>query len=136
MDQPIAPTRTPHPVLRAVARGGWLALALFFTAFAVLEVVKHGVLPLVAAVLFAIAPDLTMLIGASEAGHGRLSPRAVPYYNAAHRFWAPFILIVACVVAPVGGTAIFTAGLGWFAHIAYDRAFGYGLRDRDGRRRG
>ncbi|WP_433177706.1 DUF4260 family protein [Actinoallomurus sp. CA-150999] len=132
MDQPIAPTRTPHPVLRI----GWLALALFFTAFAVLEVVNHGVLALITALLLAIAPDLTMLIGASEAGHGRLSPRAVPYYNAVHRFWVPFVLLVAWIFAPVGGPPVFAAGLGWLAHIAYDRAFGYGLRDRDGRRRG
>ncbi|GAA4619882.1 DUF4260 family protein [Actinoallomurus vinaceus] len=136
MNRPVAPAPTPHPVLRTAARIGWLALALFFTAFAVLEVVNHGVLALAAAVLFAIAPDLTMLIGASEGGHGRLSPRAVPYYNAAHRFWVPFALVVAYSFGPVNWPPLFAAGLGWLAHIAYDRAFGYGLRDRDGRRRG
>src|SRR4051794_2529110 len=107
MEQPVASTLTPHPVLRAAARIGWLGLALFFTAFAVLEVVNHGVLALAAALLFAIAPDLTMLIGASEAGHGRLSPRAVPYYNAAHRFWIPFALLDAYTVGPVNWPPLF-----------------------------
>ena len=44
-------------------------------------------------VVFAIAPDITFLLGAGPGlQRGQLAPRAVPFYNAAHRFWAPAAL--------------------------------------------
>jgi hypothetical protein len=105
-------------------------------AFIVLEVVNHGSSALVAALLFLIAPDLTMVIGASAAGDGKLSPKAVPYYNLVHRPWIPLAVLVAYSLGGLGDwVPLFTAGLGWLAHIALDRAFGYGLRARDGSRR-
>jgi hypothetical protein len=124
------------PGRQVVKRVAWAVLAVFLLAFIVLEVVNHGSSALVAALLFLIAPDLTMFIGAGAADKGKLSPKAVPYYNFMHR---PGIAPAVLVVYSVGGLGdwvpLFTAGLGWLAHIALDRAFGYGLRARDGSRR-
>jgi hypothetical protein len=113
----------------------WAALAVFLLAFVVLEVINHGVTAAVAALLLLIAPDLTMVIGTG--GNGKLSPRAVPYYNFVHRPWIPLAVLVAYSSGVLGDwVPLFTAGLGWLTHIALDRAFGYGLRARDGSRRG
>jgi hypothetical protein len=126
----LAPTR------QVAKRVAWAALAASLLAFIVLEVANHGGSALVAALLFLIAPDLTMVIGASAAGNGNLSPKAVPYYNLVHRPWIPVAVLVVYSLGGLGDwVPLFTAGLGWLAHIALDRAFGYGLRARDGSRR-
>jgi len=46
-------------------------------------------------IVFAIAPDVTLLFG-FRAGlqRGQLDPRAVPAYNAVHRYWAPGALVL------------------------------------------
>jgi hypothetical protein len=124
------------PARQVVKRVAWAVLAAFLLAFIVLEVVNHGGSALVAALLLLIVPDLTMVIGASAARHGTLSPKAVPYYNFMHRPWVPLAVLVVYSLGGLGDwVPLFTAGLGWLAHIALDRAFGYGLRERDGSRR-
>jgi hypothetical protein len=129
MSPVLAPAR---PIAKRVA---WAALAVFLLAFIVLEVINHGGSALVAALLLMVAPDLTMLIGARDGGDGRLSPRAVPYYNAMHRPWVPLAVLVVYSAGGLGSwVPLFTAALGWLAHIALDRAFGYGLRESDGSR--
>jgi Domain of unknown function (DUF4260) len=55
---------------------------------------------------------------------GQLHPRAVPLYNALHRFPGPILL------AFVPGFLL--AAVAWGLHIAIDRTVGYGLRSRDG----
>ena len=133
-----AVTRSEIPGIRTLRRAAWSAGALFWTAFAVLEGVNHGWLAALAALAFFIAPDLTFLVGLRGSGtveHGRLQPRAVPYYNAAHRALVPFALMVLYTVAPITWAPIFAALCGWMAHIALDRAFGYGLRTKEGRQR-
>ncbi|MFI6388603.1 DUF4260 family protein [Nonomuraea sp. NPDC050547] len=123
------------PARRSVAaRVAWAALALFLLAFTVLEVVNHGAPALVTAIVFAIVPDLTMFIGAREGGDGRLSPKAVPFYNFMHRPWIPLVILVGYSFGPVDFVPLFVAGLAWLLHVAADRAFGYGLRNRDGSR--
>jgi hypothetical protein len=120
---------------RPIARVAWAALAAFLLAFIALEVIKHGSSALVGALVLLIAPDLTLLVGARTGGNGKLSPKAVPFYNAVHRPWLPLALLVVYSVGALGDwVPLFTAGLGWLAHIAVDRAFGYGLRARDGSR--
>lgn len=122
--------------LAVVRRTAWLLNALFWSAFAVVEGVNHGWPAGALAFVFFIAPDFTFLVGMSDAprmGKGQLPPRAVPFYNTAHRALIPLALIVAYVVLPLVQWAPLFAGLcGWLAHISYDRAFGYGLRTKEG----
>ncbi|MFJ6660810.1 DUF4260 family protein [Streptomyces sp. NPDC091377] len=132
--------RTASPSLSAPRRALWLALALFWTAFAVLEGINHGWPAVLMAALFAVAPDLTMLISVREVpklAKGQLPPRAVPSYNLAHRAVIPFSLAVLySFTAPKEWAPLFAALCAWLAHISYDRAFGYGLRTKDGFQRG
>jgi uncharacterized protein DUF4260 len=124
------------PARQVAKRVAWAALAAFLLAFIVLEVINHGGSALLGALLFLIAPDLTMVIGAGTAGNGKLAPKAVPYYNIVHRPWIPLAVLVVYSAGGLGEwVPLFTAGLGWLAHVALDRAFGYGLRERDGSRR-
>ncbi|MEW2388392.1 DUF4260 family protein [Streptomyces venezuelae] len=126
------------PAKRALAvtrRTAWFANALFWSAFAVLEGVNHGWLAGLLAGAFFIAPDLTFLVGLRDAprmAKGQLPPRAVPYYNTAHRALLPVALIALYTFTPVVWAPAFAALCGWLAHISYDRAFGYGLRTKDG----
>jgi hypothetical protein len=122
--------------VRPARRLAWLALGGFCVAFAVFEVAKHGGLALALALVFAIAPDLAMLIGASQKlAPGQLAPTAVPFYNAVHRVWGPVALMVASIFFGPGA-ALFTGGLAWLAHLAIDRAAGFGLRTPEGFQRG
>lgn len=128
-----APRR--RSVLPVARRTAWLLNALFWSAFAVLEAVNHGWLAGLLAVAFFIAPDLTFLVGIGEArgmAKGRLQPRAVPYYNTAHRALVPLALMTLYAFGPVTWAPAFAALCGWLAHISYDRAFGYGLRTKEG----
>lgn len=78
-------------------------------------------------VIFAIAPDLSFLAGMSGGlERGQLAPRAVPLYNAVHRFWAPVVLVV--ITFFISSPAWLAAGLAWIAHISFDRSLGFGLR--------
>src|SRR5438270_3478960 len=81
--------------------------------------------------VFALAPDVTMLLG-SRPGlqRGQLDPRAVPAYNAVHRYWAPIVLVVVAFV--LNSTPWVAAGLAWCAHISFDRSLGFGLRTAQG----
>ena len=125
-----------HRPAHALRRIAWLASALFWSTFAVLELVNHGWLSGVLALAFFIGPDLAMLVGARDArhtAHGQLPPRAVPSYNALHRAAVPLALLVLYAAQPWFSWAPLLASLcGWLAHISYDRVFGYGLRTREG----
>jgi len=126
----------------------WLTVWAFLTTFAVFEVVKHGyvngtatdaVILTGTAIGFFVAPDLTFLIGIGHtAAKGSLPTRAVPWYNTMHRMWIPFALttIIGIALAPLALVPLagFIGGLSWMAHIALDRAAGYGLRNPDGSR--
>ncbi|MYT70791.1 MULTISPECIES: DUF4260 family protein [unclassified Streptomyces] len=132
-----APTTTTplKPALRTARRTAWLALALFWSAFAVLEGVNHGWLAGLFALALFIAPDLTFLAAAGDARHvekGQLPARAVPFYNTAHRALIPLALMVAYTLLSLTWAPLFAGLCGWLAHISYDRAFGYGLRTKEG----
>ncbi|MFZ3557246.1 DUF4260 family protein [Streptomyces sp. BH055] len=129
----------PSTVTRSFAivrRTAWLVNALFWSAFAILEGVNHGWLATLFAVAFFLAPDFTFLAGIGETRpmeKGQLPPRAVPFYNAAHRALVPLALIVVYPFLPViQWVPLFAGFCGWLAHISYDRAFGYGLRTKEG----
>ena len=48
----------------------------------------------------------------------------------------PLALVVLHAVTPVNWAPAFAALCGWLAHLSYDRAFGYGLRTKEGYQRG
>ncbi|MDH2390781.1 DUF4260 family protein [Streptomyces sp. HNM0663] len=83
----------------------------------------------------AVLPDVALLYGIAAAPTFERLPRyAVRPYNALHSPAVPAALFAAAAVTRSRATA--TAALGWLAHIAVDRAFGYGPRRPDGLRRG
>ena len=126
----------PRPAWLATARRtGWLGLGLAALAFGGLEVANHGPWALALLIALLVAPDLTFFMGlkqARETEPGQLPPVAVPWYNAAHRAWVPVLLLAVYTVSPLTWAPLFAAGLGWLAHIAIDRAAGYGLRSAAG----
>ena len=82
-------------------------------------------------VVFAVAPDITLLAGMSRGlARGQLHPSAVPFYNAVHRYWAPAVLVVSSFL--LGSPVWLAAGLAWVAHISFDRSLGFGLRTPEG----
>jgi hypothetical protein len=90
----------------ATGESGWLALAC------------------------ALAPDVALLYGAGPGlAKGQLHPRAVGLYNALHSFAGPLIPAAAAVWL---GPAWTVVALAWAAHVALDRAVGYGPRTAEG----
>jgi hypothetical protein len=81
---------------------------------------------------FLIGPDLALLLGMGRGlEKGQLHPRAVPIYNALHRFWGPAALAALTVLAGLP-RGFLVGAAAWAFHIALDRTLGYGLRTRDG----
>jgi hypothetical protein len=115
-----------HPLARRAAFGAAAVLAL---GAAATGAILHGSgWWLLAA--FAMAPDAALLLGISSGlERGRLHPRAVRLYNAAHSYWGPALLAVACIALPAG---FLIGALAWAFHISLDRSVGYGMRTRDG----
>jgi hypothetical protein len=112
----------------------YLALALLIVASIVIEVVRHrtGYWQLG---VFGVGPDLALLAAAGAGlARGQIHPRAVPLYNALHRFWAPVVLLALAGLG-VAGVAYLIGALVWCFHISFDRTVGYGLRTRDGLQR-
>jgi hypothetical protein len=84
--------------------------------------------------VFAVAPDLALFAGIGRGlAPGQLHPRAVPLYNALHRLVGPAALAVASIWL---GEVWLAAAMAWAAHVALDRAVGYGLRTPEGFQRG
>jgi hypothetical protein len=81
--------------------------------------------------VFGAMPDIALFAGAGTGlAQGQLHPRAVPLYNALHRFAGPIMLaVLAAAFLPAGYLA---GALAWAAHVAIDRIAGYGLRTPDG----
>lgn len=144
----------PHPTAEATRQPAmqihwrWLGLWAFLTTFVVFEVAKHGfvqgspgraALFVTVAIVAFVAPDLTFLIGAGRpTAPGSIPTPAVPWYNLMHRMWIPLTVtsFVGIALAPLALVPLagFVGGLSWMAHIALDRAAGYGLRNPDGSR--
>jgi Domain of unknown function (DUF4260) len=81
---------------------------------------------------FGAAPDLALFLGIGTGlEKGQLHPRAVPLYNALHRFAGPVALAVVVVAASLP-TGYLVGAIAWGLHIAVDRIAGYGLRTPDG----
>ncbi len=115
---------------KIVRRLGWGVAAAALLAGAILQVQDHGGGWL--ALGFALMPDLGLVAGIGRGlQKGQLAPRAVPIYNALHRFVGP-VLLALLAIAGVLPAVWLSAALGWALHIAIDRAVGYGLRGSDG----
>jgi Domain of unknown function (DUF4260) len=116
--------------LRVPYRAAYATLAAALLAAALFELIAHdtGWWQFFA---FGAMPDVALLLGiAPGLERGRLHPRAVPLYNALHRFIGPIALaIVAAAFLPAG---YFVGAIAWGLHIAVDQACGYGLRTADG----
>jgi len=125
------PSTVPRsPAARAGT--GALAAALLGTAIA-LAATTGATWPWVVA--GAAGPDVALFVGAGRGlDRGRLHPRAVPLYNALHHPAGP-VLVAALCAAGLLDSGPAAAALAWGAHIAMDRAAGYGLRTRDGLQR-
>jgi hypothetical protein len=107
------------------ARFGWALLAAAALAGAVL--LAAGAWQIWVAL---VLPDIALVAGVGRGlERGQLHPRAVPLYNALHRLVGPALLALASIWL---GTPWLAAALAWLAHIAIDRAVGYGLRDAHG----
>src|SRR5687768_15752693 len=120
----------PAPARISARRVAYAALTSLLLTSLVLAVARDG--SWAAALFGAVGPDLALLLGGGAGlARGQLHPRAVPAYNAAHRFWAPVALLIAAS-AGLAGPAWLIGGLAWAMHIALDRTVGYGLRDRRG----
>lgn len=74
-----------------------------------------------------VIPDVA-LIGLGGAAPGQLHPRWVPLYNGLHTWWTPLAIGAACLLVP----SLAPLALGWAAHVAWDRTWGYGLRTPEG----
>jgi Domain of unknown function (DUF4260) len=111
-------------------RGAYAGIAALLLAAAIFEATRHDAAWQLA--VFGLGPDVALLLGAGRGlEHGRLHPRAVPLYNLLHRFAAPIALAALATVGIVS-VGYLAGALAWGAHIALDRALGYGLRDEHG----
>ncbi|MGY1915189.1 DUF4260 family protein [Blastococcus sp. SYSU DS0973] len=85
--------------------------------------------------VFALAPDLPLLAGGGRGLRpGQLHPRAVLAYNATHHLAGPLALTAlgGLWLGTTGESGALVAGAAWLAHVAFDRAAGYGLRSGSG----
>jgi hypothetical protein len=124
-------TVAPSGRRSAAGRLAYAVVAPALLAAIVFELARHstGWWQLAA---FGLGPDLALLLGAGEGlAQGQLHARAVPVYNAVHRFWGPAALAALASVGPLG-RGFFVGALGWGFHVTLDRSLGYGLRTRDG----
>lgn len=107
---------SPIPfILRAEALAALIAAIMFYA---------RGDAGWLLFVLLFLVPDLSML------GYLAGAEKGAVVYNAVHSYVLPLLLGIVCVwlSAPLG-VAIATI---WFAHIAFDRMLGYGLKYRTG----
>ena len=123
-------TTFAHPI-RRWRRPAYALLAVSLLA-AVVAAVAKGQAEWWMAVAFGLGPDVALLLGAgSGLEKGQLHPRAVPLYNALHRFWGP-VALAAVAAAGLVSSAFLVGALAWAFHIALDRSVGYELRAPDG----
>jgi hypothetical protein len=119
------------PAGAAPRRAAYAVLAAALFGAALFELLRHdtGWWQFLA---FGAMPDIALFLGiAPGLEKGRLHPRAVPLYNALHRFAGPVAFAAVVVVASLP-TGYFVGAVAWGLHIAVDRVAGYGLRTPDG----
>lgn len=127
------PSASPLPKANR-ARVWWAITAMLLLAAVIGLCIALGWGAAGITLLFALLPDAA-LIG-TFAEQGRLKPSRVRFYNLMH---APILAMtlaaagaILLLLLPARPWGLALAGLAWMAHIAADRAFGYGLRAPDG----
>lgn len=115
----------------------WALTALVLAGLLIYDSVKYGWAMGGMVLFFALLPDVALIGAFDPARPGMLRRSRVAFYNAMHRPWIALALLLSgslIVLPAVGGVddsgkLVAFAGLSWLAHIAVDRASGYGLRD-------
>lgn len=116
----------------AFKRAAYPILALALGALGVYGALEYGGWTWLALSFFFL-PDAALFFGmGADLPRGAIHPRAVLPYNALHSFIGPVVLGLAGVGLP---PLAWTSATFWAAHIAMDRAVGYGLRTREGTQR-
>ena len=115
---------------RTTSRAAYAALAAALLAAAVYVILDRGT-GWWQFFAFGAMPDIALFAGMGAGlEKGQLHPRAVPLYNALHRFAGPIAFgVLAAAFLP---TDYLVGALAWGLHITVDRAVGYGLRTPDG----
>lgn len=122
-----------------ITRVLWGLLSIVLLVVAVVGSIRDGWLIGGIVIVFALLPDVSLIGAFDRARPGALRPERVVLYNMLHLARFPLLLIAAGAamsvtpmsVTPIG-TMVLAAGIAWLAHIAVDRAAGYGLRDAVG----
>jgi hypothetical protein len=119
-----------HEIVAGGRRWGYAALAAALLATAVYLILDQGT-GVWQFFAFGAAPDIALFAGIGTGlAKGQLHPRAVPLYNALHRFAGPAAFaVIAAAFLPAG---CLVGAAAWGLHIAVDRLAGYGLRTPDG----
>lgn len=128
-----------------VTRFAWALFALGLIVVLIVESARYGWAIGSAVIVFLLLPDVALIGAFDRARPGSLKPERVAFYNALHRPWPGLVLLAigALLFLPAlggapalggvpAGRAVAAAGLAWLAHVAVDRASGYGLRDAAG----
>lgn len=124
--EPPAGNRHKSAVVRRAQRAAWAIAGAALVGVAVV-VGGWGWWLLV----LALAPDLPLFFGAGAGlAPGQLHSRAVLAYNLTHTVMGPAAAITVGLAVDIAGhgLGVLVAGLVWGAHVAFDRACGYGLR--------
>src|SRR4051812_33395977 len=108
--------RTMHAThtrsLGVAKQAAYGALAAALLAFAMFELSRHGT-AWWQFFAFGAGPDLALFAGiAPGLAKGQLHPRAVPLYNALHRFWGPLALGVLAALDLVS-VGFFVGAIAW-----------------------
>ena len=118
-----------HMISNSTRRAGYGVLTALFLAAAAYELATDGA-GWWQFFVFGAGPDLALFLGIGKGlEKGQLHPRAVPVYNALHRYWGPAALALLSIVLPAG---YLVGALAWATHISLDRCVGYRLRTPDG----
>lgn len=132
----IGRARRPMPMTHRLAHAT-VGLAALAGALLGAATWHTGLLPVA---LFALLPDSAFVLAllpsrGAAPDRGQLPRHVVPAYNLLHHPVGPLALL-AVAGADLVDRFWLVAGLAWLAHIAVDRAAGYGLRTREGWQRG
>lgn len=117
----------------------WMLAAIAVVGVAIYESVLRGWSVGAVVIVFALLPDVALIGAFDPVRRGALRPERVRFYNIVHLARLPIALIalgslvqLPRVVGVSPSALVYAAGVAWLAHIAVDRALGFGLRDAEG----